>query len=320
MWPKHQIFLFIFMLLGANRPLAGQALESNEALRQQYLDQRQGEQEIYGSTPITHISPAFNTITYSLGFDWLDYTVLPDSEDPNYADSPYSDTSLRLEGYQVLPHLSVSLRSIGLGFTAGRGEKKISYQSSFNSPQTSYESQQSSQVSYTEVGLFSYFMPFPKIARQVRTTMILGGRSINAKHKLGLNSYTSGGIKYPAGEDRVYRYNVSILEAGFNIRIQLLRRFSLIPWADYRWTDTNTAESIAASDGDNYQEQLKSDLEVFWQDHAALRYGIDFAIRFDRFQFNIGGLLGSLVSSNNDKESFTDDSIVINLSFDQKGN
>ena len=200
----------------------------------------------------------------------------------------------------------------------GRGEKKAVYKYDIESFSTN---QQESHIAYGDVGLFLYFVPFPKLGRGLRATMILGGRSINAKHTVSPYQTTYSDGNTQVSNAKVYRYNVNELNAGINLKFSLLRRFAIIPWADYRHIDTDAIEATATDEGSNgYGSLLSSDVELFWHDTPNLRYGIDFSIQIMRLEVHIGGLLGALALSGQDKESIEDNSVSISVSFHQKGN
>jgi len=290
---------------------------SNDALRTQHYDNLE-KSTIYGSAPITHLNPSLNNISYALGLDFPNYTLTPDREDPNYTESSNLGSQLDISGWNVSPHLSISLKNIGLGFSVGRGERKAVYQYDVKSYALNV---QESKLNYGDVGLFLYFVPFPKIKRGLRATMILGGRSINAKHAVSSVETIFPDGKINASIIKIYRYNVNELNLGLNLKFNLLKRFAIIPWADYRYVDTSIVEAMAKDEvSTQFGEILSSDIDLFWHDSPNVRYGIDFSVRIMRLEVNLGGLLGALALSGQGKESIKDDSISISVSFHQKGN
>ncbi|SMF08685.1 hypothetical protein SAMN06296036_104312 [Pseudobacteriovorax antillogorgiicola] len=295
-------------------------MRSNEGLRAQFVENNKN-QALYGSAPLTHISPDQNQITYALGFEWPDYTITADTEDPSYQEQEGVDASLKISGWSVAPHLAVSLKNIGLGFSVGRGEKKAAYEYNVNYGGNSTFIAQESKLAYGDVGLLAYFIPYPKISKGLRATVILGGRSINAKHTVGATtaSYNSPSSSF---SDQIYRYNVNELNAGLNLKFKILRRFAIIPWADYRYTDTSAIDATAEEEAGNSinKTELQNDIELFWHSQPEVRYGIDFSIQIMRLEINIGGLLGALALSGNGKESVSDDGFIINFAIHQKGN
>ncbi len=313
--------LIVLLFLLYSKLLTGQNLLSQDSLRTQFIDSRTDNRSVYGSAPITHINPNFNTINYALGIDYPNYIITPDTENPNYIPNTTQTAELKVSGWSARPHISVSLRNIGLGFSVGRGERKVDYNNIYDFNGTYQRTDQESELAYTEVGLFLYFVPYPNLmGRKLRATIILGGRSTNAKHTY-VEEYFSNSNVNPSVIPIVKRYSVNTVELGLNFRFHFFKSFSIIPWANYEYIDTRSIEAVASSEKFNpdVQSQLEKDILFFWHYEPKVRYGIDFAIRISRFEIGIGGVLGSIVATGNNKESITDNAISLNLSFDQKG-
>ncbi len=122
-----------------------------------------------------------------------------------------------------------------------------------------------------------------------------------------------------------YSYNVGKTEAGLNIGVQLLKKFTLIPWVNYELFDTSDGVAKSEEARKNYQEahaeMLDEDLEMFWHAQARLKYGIDFSVRlFGTVELHLGGLLGMITALGPKNEQITDKTISLSIAFDQKGN
>ena len=218
----------------------------------------------------------------------------------------------------IFPYLCVILV---WDFPVGRGERKVDYDNIYNFNGTYQRTDQESELAYTEVGLFLYFVPYPNLlSKKLRATIILGGRSINAKHTYA-EQYFSNGTTTPSITPNVKRYSVNTIELGLNFRFQFFKSFAMIPWANYEFIDTRSIEADAENEKINadVQSQLEKDILLFWHYEPKVRYGVDFAVRFSRFEIGIGGVLESIVTAGNAKESIEDNAISINLSLDQKG-
>ena len=101
----------ILWLSSATLTLNAQSTDtySSDALREQYIKELE-KASIYSSAPITHLSPSRNRISYALGVDLPNYTMTPDTEDPDYIEYPGVSSSLELTGWSVTPHFSLSLK------------------------------------------------------------------------------------------------------------------------------------------------------------------------------------------------------------------
>ncbi|NRA65954.1 MAG: hypothetical protein HRU19_15815 [Pseudobacteriovorax sp.] len=70
-----KILIAIGMLLSTHA--LAQRADNLEDLKEQFVDYRQNNRAIYGGAPITHLSPAKNTITYALGIEYPKYNITP---------------------------------------------------------------------------------------------------------------------------------------------------------------------------------------------------------------------------------------------------
>lgn len=82
------------------------------------IEENQSGPPLFQGTPITHIVPEFNTVTYAADMHDLDTTVQPVS---SRAGKTADD--LRYTGWVASPYLALSLKKIGLGFNMEAGKK-----------------------------------------------------------------------------------------------------------------------------------------------------------------------------------------------------
>ena len=115
-------YFAISILLYSNHAYAQKNPERQE-LGQVWIDEQKKNPSIYQSTPVTQVVPNFNTITYALLAETIDTTIKP--EDPGYFSAP--ETQLRVSGYSVAPHVSMSLKKIGLGFATEVGSRTAQF-------------------------------------------------------------------------------------------------------------------------------------------------------------------------------------------------
>lgn len=280
-----------------------------KALIDHYVSESKKNETFFASTPVTHVVPSFNTISYALSAVSYD-TVISPEENPWVRKSDAS--KLDLSGYGLSPYLSISLKRIGLGFSVESGNRQAEFTSA-NSSQ--YNENRLAALTYRGVGAFIYWIPFGKLWNKVNTTLILGGRNYTAKHEHTRTSFTSGfeTNRYTTS----INYSVPSYEGGLNFNVSLLKSFSMIPWGNYASVDTTNAMSQIRSD--NYErDYIASDVDLFWKDKPDLTYGLDFAAKLGPFQVRLGGLLGLLAAPAGSSQ-IDDQSLSLAISFEQKG-
>ncbi len=289
-----------------------QAEESSERrdLIDHYVEESQKNDAFFASTPITHVVPSFNTISYALSAISYDTVIIPEENSRSGTSDP---ASLTLTGYGVSPYLSLSLKRIGLGFSVEAGDRQAEYTAANNGQ---YNDNRTATLKYRGVGAFIYWIPFDKMWNKVNTTVILGGRNYTARHQ-HIRTAVSAGIETNRNTTTL-NYSVPSYEGGLNFNISLLKSFSMIPWGNYASIDTSNAMSQMRSDAFE-RDYVESDVEVFWNDKPDLTYGLDFAAKVGSFQVRLGGLLGFFAASAGSSQ-IRDESLSLAISFEQKGN
>ena len=275
-----------------------------------YVDESKKHDTFFASTPITHVVPSFNTISYALSAISYDTIVSP----PEHQRVRNTDAaSLKLTGYGVSPYLSLSLKRIGLGFSVESGNRQAEYTGA-NSSQ--YNDGRLASVKYRGVGAFVYWIPFGKLWQSVNTTIILGGRNYTARHEHTRTAYAAG-VETSRNKTTI-NYSVPSYEGGLNFNVGLFKSFSIIPWGNYASVDTKNATSQMRTD-DYERDYVASDVELFWKDKPDLTYGLDFAAKLGPFQVRLGGLLGFFAAPAGSSQ-IHDESLSLAVSFEQKGN
>ena len=280
-----------------------------KALIDHYVDESKKNETFFASTPITHVVPAFNTISYALSAISYDTIISPEE---NQWVRNTDASKLELTGYGVSPYLSISLKRIGLGFSVESGNRQAEYTSA-NSSQ--YQDSRLADLKYRGVGAFVYWIPFGKMWNTVNTTVILGGRNYTARHEHTRTSFTSG-IETNKNTTSI-NYSVPSYEGGLNFNVGLFKSFSMIPWGNYASVDTTNATSQLRSN-DYERDYIASDVDLFWKDKPDLTYGLDFAAKLGSFQVRLGGLLGFFAAPAGSSQ-IHDESLSLAVSFEQKG-
>lgn len=272
------------------------------------IDNMQGTPSFFQGTPITHIVPEFNTVTYALDLQRIQTTVLPD-----YRYSGDAPESLTYSGWKAAPYLALSLKKIGIGFNVEAGKKSFDYVSSSSETKRS----QNSTVNYRGLGIYLFYKPFDW--KDVIPSFTLGGKSVNSNHEFGTLMTEA---EREAASVKISKVSYSVLNysVGLNTQLKLVKPITVIPWADYLSVDDSAAHSaVSKSISDWQRADYEDDLKLMWSDRRALNYGIDFAIDTNGFQLRFGGLLGSIASSGIGPEHIKDQGIRIAFAWNQKG-
>lgn len=283
-----------------------------------WITEKQENQSFYQSIPVTQVVPTFNTITYAALAEYIDATIRP--EETGFLQA---EESLHLGGYSFAPHVSISLKRIGLGFAAEVGKKTAAfYRDGANVG--NQDTAQESALDYRGFGLSAYYILPQPFGKRVKPSMTVGYGAVSAKHSVSTFVYETGDATIDESQRQTFNYNVSRHEVGLNIGIQLLKKFTLIPWVNHEYIDTTagvsaveTFERLGAS---TYPDIAKEDIDLFWHSSPRTRYGLDFAVRvFKTFEIHFGGLLGSLLSSGPKDDRIEDNSYSFSVSLEQKG-
>lgn len=313
--------VFTITILGACYLLAvgasfGQStdLDRRSALQKTWTEQQTKHPSLYQSAPATQVVPVFNTISYALLLDKQEAVIVPENS------SLFIDETLTLTGYRMAPHLSISLKNIGLGFAADIGQRNAIYSRSARYTTGSGITRQQSHLDYRGVGGYVYWILPQPFGRKLRPSLTLGHSSLAAKHRVSHFRFNSVEPVIEDGDFRYYTYGVNRTECGLNLGFLLLKKFTLIPWVNYENIDSSEGAKKAEEDSDR-GDILAKDVELFWHSQARVKYGLDFSMRlFDTVELHLGGLLGAVSAFGANNDQIVDKTISASIAFDQKGN
>jgi hypothetical protein len=294
------------MLLGAGLGLGASAARAQSSTQRAtlidaYLKQTREQPPLYQSEPITHVVPQFNTVTYALDARLVNVEV-------DDADS-YEDDSLKLKGYTAAPYLALSLKRFGLGFGVEAGHRTLTYASGSDDHAT----EQTSTVDHRGVGVYGFVKAYD--GKILSATVIAGGKVLNVRHEVG--PFVYGGNPEATSPADVQHYSLNEYELGLNTGIRLLKSVQLVPWADYLYVDDRAERASLESHDDYRRAAIEEDLDVFFHAQPKLSYGLDLAVRLERFEVRLGGLFGALAGSSAD--DVHDKTFSLSFSLDQKG-
>ncbi|MCX6129770.1 MAG: hypothetical protein NTX25_12010 [Proteobacteria bacterium] len=317
-----RIILSILVILYAgNQSLKAQSQSTDprKTLIDDFVTERAKNPGIYQSPPINHMVPAFNTITYAGQFEEVDLKIKPNTALVN----SYTTTDVSLTGFRMEPHLALSLKNISIGFSIQRDKLEENYKSISGSGGNSFEQRQKSTLEASGVGFNAAFVPFPKLHKQLKLALILGGKSLNIKHSTSLFKSANGPVSFDDNELQSYRYTVNQYAGGINLSWYVFKHFALVPWLDSSYTDLADAKrsgSASNNTGQSTADALEGDWNLFFLSYPKLRYGLDFAVQIIGLELRLGGLLGSLASLNKKVDYIEDKSLLLSVSIEQTGN
>lgn len=277
------------------------------------VEYRKSANSIYQPPPITHMVPNFNTITYAIAVEKRDITLLPRYENGDL--DTQDQSSLKLSGYTVAPHLAISLKKVGIGLSIENSKNESVY--NYQNQWSNYDVNQTSVVSTAGLGFNVSVLPFDSLRKNHKLALIAGGKSLNVKH-----SFSDFLSSTASGRDPIQtRYNILKYEVGANLTLSLLKRFRVIPWVDYTMTDIKNAQSAYNPQSHGYVTDgiYADDLRLYWQSSPNVRYGIDLSLGIWGLDIRVGSILGKLARLGSDPDYYKDSSFNISLSFDQQG-
>ncbi len=313
----------IWILLGLlHLPTAADAqtytLDPRTPIVEDFVKQREQNPGLYQSPPINHIVPSHNTITYAGQFEEVNLKLM---EEPEGLADVNSNNAITVTGYKMEPHLALSLKNIAIGFSIERS--KLTEEWTYSDTNYTYERKQKSTLETSGLGLNLAFVPFPKMHKKLRLAMILGGKSLNAKHGVSYVKSFNGPVSIENADMQSFRYTVNHYEAGLNLSWYVLKRFAIVPWADYAMYDVAAAKAIFNAEkysSGELKAVMENDLDLFFFSYPKFRYGLDFAVQVIGLEVRIGGLLGTLANLNKSVDYIEDKSVTISISIEQKGN
>lgn len=299
-------------------------------LEQAYVDELSRHAGIYQSAPITHVVPSFKTVTFALA--GTKYDVLGKNNAADFSGrSLISEQTLHVTGYSVAPYVAVSLKKIGLGFSAEVGKRRADYAlwSGKTGTLDTAEQTQRSDMEHRAVGVYGYFLPFASEGeRKVILSTMIGVKTANVTHLVSPINW-AGSAQYSPAMTALekFRYNVTEYEFGTLLEYRLLKKFSLMPWADYTYVDVH--DPVAQADDILKKQEanqvsastaacLKGDAYIFWRARPRLDFGLDFALHLFGVAFHLGDVFGAMVNKH-DSDVIKNSTLYVSLSTDMRG-
>ncbi len=289
----------LMLLLAAGATDDAYADTGRDELTQAYADQLSKGRSIFATTPIYHIVPEENNITFATALNYTDALIGPKGS--NAADGADKlQSSLSYKGWSGSPYVGFSGSHFGLGFTALNGYATAEYRIGSMSDK--------SAVRFSGVGFFGYYSTTASmLPKEVVFSFFAGGNSISAQQEEYDNSFSAK-----------YRYRVTSYTGGLNIGIHLAKRFTWIPWIDYSTNRISTPEV----DGNSYFSaggSLDDSINLYWRTTPTKRWGIDFAVELAGFDIHFGGILGAIGNITNVTRRIDDNSNQLSVSLNMKG-
>lgn len=295
-----------------------------------YRDMQLDSLSLFSSPPVEHIVPRRDRITFALATEYHDVTVVPQGVQ---AASPGGHI-LEFSGITISPYVAFSNKHFGIGFAADYGQMEFHYLrrdgTLAETTPGSYANKpyldQYGELKFAGLGIFGYYIATHRwIPRFITPTLVVGGKSLRAEHK-STGNLTS---QYQNRELTKFRYDVMKYEVGLDLGVSIVKRVTIMPWANIEWVNTEVPitddEKIAVFSYSNTTEKsiinpaVLADQHLFWESAPALTYGIDFSVHFMRLDVHLGGLLGLVGNITKGSDRIKSNSISLGVSYDFKG-
>ncbi len=291
-------------------PAANAQQSEQRALQDYYLEEVQSNGSLYKTSPVTHIVPFAKEITFALEAKHIDLT-LDGTGLATSRNSPRNDSEINMTGYTVTPYVAISLKRVGLGFSAEAGQRSYTYKDGSSSQN------QKADLNYRAIGIYAYLLPFDNSPNWLTASVVLGAKSFNATHRN--TQMESGSIR--ESDYTKYRYNTISYLGGMLLDFHFMKRFSIVPWLDDTYTDISAANDAAKSEnrfqGSNAY-YLTQEAPFFWRARPQAEYGIDLVCRFDLLSVHLGDFLAPLAYQT-DSSVIKNHSVQLSISAEMKG-
>jgi len=281
---------YLILLTGLLCPAASAFCQTiadptREEFQSDLLERRNQAIDILGSAPISHIIPRKHAIYVAAGFETFDLTIGPSSVKQD-GQKAASDHYLSMDGWTANPFVAFAANRFGIGFAAESGVRNVEYLR-----RDSGHVKHQAAMEYSGVGVYGYFIPDLRLLpNYITPTLMVGGKNLAAVHE----DYGTVFAQGTEATSQKRRYGVQKYEYGINLGISLVKKFTVFPWIHYERTllgEVRDAdgETLVGADDD---ETLALDRQLMWKNRRELRYSIDFAVRIQRVDIHLGGLLG----------------------------
>jgi len=318
-----QILFTLLTLLPAAPVLAQSNAVSTDDRRfemmDHYQDQRRKSQTLFYSAPHFHLIPQRNTVTLTGAFEQTSLLLGSEYADLGKKDDASSYGSFwELEGYEAAPLVAFAADKFGIGFGADVGEKSLKYRDNFG---TSGYTTQSSQISYSGLGTYIYYIPSLKfLPRFVEPTLIGGYKTLNVIHYYDNTNtfYTDFPNSANNSEEIKYRYDVKKIDLGLNMGITLAKHFIVFPWINYQRRVLGPVKDGSNVTDDYVDGYLELDRRFLWQAEPTTVWGLDFAVSMGRLNIHLGGLFGIIANLNGGSDRIQDESVSVSATYNIK--
>jgi hypothetical protein len=266
---------------------------------------------LFASVPQSHIMPERDVVGISVSVERTDTTIVPEDktvEKSTRTSTPRQDFS----GWRATPLISFSNKRFGVGF-AGEGGQ---FQSHYLEDTNSQYGEEYGSAKFSGIGLYGYFIPEIKLLPNFVTPLvILGGKTLNVVHE-STGTVTSA---YAPKTTMKYSYAVKKYEVGFDLGIELAKRFTILPWSSYSVVGVESGnENYLTTGSTEINTALVSDKSLFWTLSPTIMYGIDFSVQMGNFKIKFGGLLGVLGALMQTNDRIYENTLTAGVSYDFK--
>lgn len=305
-----------------------QAAVSRKPLQEFYISKNKKQATFLSSAPTAHVVPRRNNITIALSGDLTDVAVEPERD--SFGEPIYKHQKLQMKGWSASPLFVFSAKRFGVGLKVETGYRNISYTHSYSNQVSEPDENHDSKTSYTGAGGYVYFIPAMNFLPSYVTTTVIAGLTDLAVATTAAG--TDIGAVNSEDDTVTYKYSVVKREIGVNVGIYLAKRLTVFPWAHYSQAflghlkdedgdrvDTSADSNYVWRNADGFSgSSIAMDQELIWKANQLTRYGLDFAMRFGKFNVYFGGALGAIAAYNKGIERIKDNTYTFGVSYDTK--
>ncbi len=280
-------------------------LPTRKMLQTTYLQNQRDAWTLFAGVPVTHVVPKRDKVTFNFGGDYAQTNVIPAAGTSGFQSSSSDSASLKISGYRATPLVVFQESRFGIGFLADVGEKKTTYIDS-----SSYS--ENGDMKFSGFGISTYAIPTISFLPNNVTTSLVSGIKKDYVEHTGTQNYPHDEPSFSVSQKA--RYSVVSGNLGADLSVLLARRFTVMPWFDYRRMMGISPNSTSYTTILETNKPIIGDIGLFWNNEV--RYGIDFGVQIQRVNIKLGGALGYVAGLAKGSDQITDSSFSVALSVD----
>jgi hypothetical protein len=268
-------------------PVSEKSPQTLRPAEQSLADYEGRQKPIFRTLPALQLTPINKTSILSFSYSHIDIQ----------AKGKRTPDTLGIDGYSVSPAIIFSGKEFGLGISGELGDGQTLYRDE------SYAER--GVLKHSGAGITALYNPTPSWQRVfvtfTATTKLLTVRQ-QARTEYGDRKDPWERTSYQA-----YRHQL-----GSNLTLRLSKNFAIIPWGQVGYLDNSQLDTLNSASTAN---RLRFDSAYFLGEGYRSDYGVDVALRINRFEIHLGNVLGAALNNKKNKHSdqVRDNSISVSL-------